>query len=175
MHMALMGWAAGRNWVDPHVLLLALAFVAAIAGGALLTLGDDRRTWREASAEVLSVRVTCELAANSFSYRRRPRSVVVPCADVEQFRQDNPNYSWRLRRHHMGDVRVVGGGETVVFDRSLGMFGRAPRVGDRVTVIQDPTQPSRIALPDGGLSLTMTGAALAGFGLFLGALAFLWF
>lgn len=173
--MTMPGWIDGRNSVDPHFLLLGLAFLAALAGGYLLYQGDDRRSWREATAQVLTVRTTCEMTAGGYSYRRRPRSVVIACEDIEQFRRNNDGQNWYVTRLHEGQVRVTGADQTIVVEMGLGIFGGRPNVGERMQVVQNPVQPVQIARPDGGLSLSMPGGLLMGLGAFLAALAFFWF
>ncbi|MET3925113.1 hypothetical protein [Devosia sp. 2618] len=160
-----------------HQVTLIAAFIAFLIAGYFLHSGLEKSRWPVATAQVLSVDIRCEMTSTGYSRRASSRSVFVGCDQVAQFRRDNADRRWTMRRIYQGDVRVTRAGQSVTISLPLSEsdIGSVPKVGMTFEMIQNPASSSEVSFTDRDLTEVLVGMFVGGFGVFMLLLAFFWF
>jgi hypothetical protein len=116
-----------------------------------------KSSWPEAPAEILAVNVECnmESTAHKIVYKT-VSTATIPCELVDAFKTVHADKEWKVSQKFTGTLRVGTGADAVEATMDLNKNGaREPQVGDTLTVIQNPANPTQIE-PTG-----MTGTRLA--------------
>lgn len=122
--------------------------------------------WPEAPAEVLAVNVECDMESTAHKIVYKTVSTAtIPCDLVEAFKTVHADKEWKVTQKFTGTLRVGTGAGAVETTMDLNKNGaREPQVGDTLTVVQNPANPTQIE-PTGmtGTRITIVvGAGLLG-------------
>lgn len=154
---------------------------SAAIGGVLVIIAvftfvfqNGRDGWPEVEAKVASVTLSCMMKAVERGVMTKTTSTAeIDCDDVESFKRFYPDLNWTTTERFAAILTIRNGSEFIKAPMDLKRAdGRAPRVGDTLTVIQNPKKPTEVAVA--GLSGTnyTISAGTGALGLLLLYLAF---
>lgn len=136
------------------VVIGGFCLLIAVFGGKDLL---KKNGWPQAPAEILAVSVECymESTANKIVYKT-VSSATIPCELVDAFKTVHADKQWKVTQKFTGTLRVGTGADAVEATMELNKNGaREPQVGDKLTVAQNPANPTEIERTG------MTGVRLA--------------
>ena len=145
------------------VLIGGFCLLIAVFGGKDLI---KKSSWPQAPAEILAVNVECDMKSTAHKIVYKTVSTAtIPCELVEAFKTVHADKEWKVTQKFTGTLRVGTGADAVEATMDLNKSGgREPQVGDTLTVVQNPTNPTQIE-PAGmtGTRLTIVvGSGLLG-------------
>jgi hypothetical protein len=155
--------------------LAGAGFVCAAIGVFAIFDSLDKAGWRKAAARVTALEVSCHMKATEHHIAYKTVSEAdIPCEAVDAFKILHSDKSWSSTERFDAMLAVAGAdGSTATAQMDLNRIeGRAPQVGDALTVIQNPAQPSKVARADSAGTGLMIAFLLGGLGALLLWLAF---
>ncbi|UVK39088.1 hypothetical protein LHFGNBLO_000406 [Mesorhizobium sp. AR10] len=145
------------------VLIGGFCLLIAVFGGKDMI---KRSGWTEASAEILAVNIECDMESTAHKVVYKTVSTAtIPCELVDAFKTVHADKEWKVSQKFTGTLRVGTGADAVEATMDLNKNGsREPQVGDKLTVVQNPANPTQIERTGmTGTRLTIViGAALLG-------------
>ncbi|MER9447284.1 hypothetical protein [Mesorhizobium sp. M0254] len=102
--------------------------------------------WPEAPAEILAVNVECDMESTAHKIVYKTVSTAtIPCELVDAFKTVHADKEWKVTQKFTGTLRVGTGADAVEATMELNKNGaREPQVGDKLTVVQNPANPTQI-------------------------------
>ena len=102
--------------------------------------------WLEAPAEILAVNVECDMKSTAHKIVYKTVSTAtIPCELVDAFKTVHADKEWKVTQKFTGTLRVGTGTDAVEATMDLNKNGaREPQVGDKLTVVQNPANPTQI-------------------------------
>lgn len=125
------------------VLIGGFCMLIAVFGGKDMI---KKNGWPEAPAEILSVNVECDMESTAHKIVYKTVSTAtIPCELVDAFKTVHADKEWKVKQKFTGTLRVGTGADAVEATMDLNKNGdREPQVGDKLTVVQNPANPTQI-------------------------------
>ncbi|MES0023848.1 MULTISPECIES: hypothetical protein [unclassified Mesorhizobium] len=125
------------------VLIGGFCMLIAVFGGKDII---KKSGWLEAPAEILAVNVECDMESTAHKIVYKTVSTAtIPCELVDAFKTVHADKEWKVTQKFTGTLRVGTGTDAVEATMGLSKNGdREPQVGDKLTVVQNPANPTQI-------------------------------
>ncbi|MER9394127.1 MULTISPECIES: hypothetical protein [unclassified Mesorhizobium] len=125
------------------VLIAGFCLMIAVFGGKDMI---KKSGWPEAPAEILAVNVECDMESTTHKIVYKTVSTAtIPCELVDAFKTVHADKEWKVTQKFTGTLRVGTGADAVEATMELNKNGaREPQVGDKLTVVQNPANPTQI-------------------------------
>lgn len=145
------------------VMIGGFCLLIAIFGGKDII---KKSGWPQAPAEILAVNVECDMESTAHKIVYKTVSTAtIPCELVDAFKTVHADKEWKVTQKFTGTLRVGTGADAVEATMDLNKNGgREPQVGDTLTVVQNPANPTQIEPTGmtGTLITIVVGAGLLG-------------
>jgi len=142
---------------------LVASVVLVLLGGYFVIDGIGKLGWSRIGASVTAVDLKCQVSAEETGVLTRTKwDATIDCNAVQAFKVAHPDKTWSVRHEALTHLSLKT--SPAIQTTMMVYDDKPPRIGDVLSVVEDPADPNRV-LPAATSTVTIaSGAAMLGIG-----------